>query len=291
MTYTNPYTTAAGEMNRVLWCLKKYSTEIAPRGNKVKETLDLTLDIDPLYPCPHFESRPFNLKYFAGEMCWYLSRDRDPKDIIHFAKFWETLKNPFNGTVNSNYGSLIFNDQMSWAYNQLCKDMFTRQAVMFFNRPIYQFEGNKDFICTLNMLFYIRDNKLNARVSMRSQDIIRGYSYDVPFFSFVLQYMRLWLQKNKYPDLELGKLLLRVDNIHIYEDHFELMDSILNEKEIIEQPRLELKEMPFHLDKYGEYKIYPFVKEMSEIILRLGQNKHKKYDLYKEQLSKLFILE
>ena len=51
--------------------------ESSPRGLKVKERLLATLPINPIYPISNFSDRKFNWKYFAGELAWYLKKDRD----------------------------------------------------------------------------------------------------------------------------------------------------------------------------------------------------------------------
>ena len=100
---------------------------------------------------------------------------------------------------------------------------------MFFNQPKFQFEGNKDFVCTMYANFFIRDNKLNMKVQMRSNDIFYGLTFDAPFFSFLLQSVHIKLMET-YPDLQLGDYYHFTDNLHFYERHFSLADSIKIEK-------------------------------------------------------------
>mgnify|MGYP000238431102 FL=1 len=114
--------------------------------------------------------------------------------------------------------------------DSLKADKNTRQAIAFLNQPKFQFEGNKDFVCTMYLNFWIRDNKLNMKVQMRSNDIFYGLTFDAPFFAFVHQHVRLWLL-DQYQDLELGTYHHCVDNIHFYERHFELANNILSESD------------------------------------------------------------
>jgi len=113
-----------------------------PRGLKVKEQIFGSIKIDPLQPIADFKARPFNWKYFAGELAWYLNKDRDINYINNFSSFWKGITNPGTNEINSNYGSLIFNEQLDWVVDSLVKDKNSRQAIMFFNRPEFQFEGN-----------------------------------------------------------------------------------------------------------------------------------------------------
>ena len=201
-----------------------------PRDMKVKELTVQTLAFNPKEPFANFNKRKFNWKYFAGELAWYMRKDRDVDYIGQFSGMWSTLTNPDTNEINSNYGSLLFNDQLQWVLDSLKADKNTRQAIAFLNQPKFQFKGNKDFVCTMYLNFFIRDNKLNMKVQMRSNDIFYGLTFDAPFFAFVQQHMRLWLLET-YPDLELGTYYHCADNIHFHERHFDLADNISSDTE------------------------------------------------------------
>jgi thymidylate synthase len=206
--------------------IEGYNSEANPRGMKVKEALMTSFDIIPSHPIASFKDRPFNFKYFAGELAWYLHRDRDVDYITHFSKFWKGLTNPNSNEINSNYGNLVINnEQLGWVIDSLVKDKNSRQAIMFFNRPDFQFEDNKDFVCTLYSNFFIRNNKLHMKLQMRSNDIFFGLTFDAPFFSFLHQSV-YHILKEHYPELELGYYFNFVDNIHFYERHFKLANQI-----------------------------------------------------------------
>jgi thymidylate synthase len=199
-----------------------------PRGLKVKESLLTTLPIDPTLPFPNFRNRKFNFGYFAGELAWYLKKDNDVDYISKFSGFWKNITNPGTNEINSNYGTLLFGEQLNWVVESLKSDKNSRQAIAFLNQPKFQFEGNKDFVCTMYLNFFIRNNKLHMKVQMRSNDIFYGLTFDAPFFAFVHQHVRLWLLDD-YPDLELGAYYHSADNSHFYERHFDLADRIMKE--------------------------------------------------------------
>ena len=225
-----------------------------PRDMKVKELIVDQRSFNPTQTIANFENRKFNWKYFAGELAWYLEKNRDVDFIGKFSGFWSTLTNPNTNEINSNYGSLLFGDQLQWVLDSLKADKNTRQAIAFLNQPKFQFEGNKDFVCTMYLNFFIRDNKLNMKVQMRSNDIFYGLTFDAPFFGFVHQHMRLWLLET-YPDLELGTYHHCADNIHFYERHFELAAKIKNEL------NSDIEEYEFNIEKPF------FVLEDNEMIL------------------------
>jgi thymidylate synthase len=210
--------------------LSRMNREDSPRGLKVVEEHLTTLKFNPLYPMMNFENKAFNWKYFVGELYWYIVGDTNPEIINNFSSFWKGLLDE-HGNVNSNYGYIIGprqHNQFKWAYDALANDKSSRQSIMVFNTPFYQKEGVKDFVCTMYVNFWIRENELNMKVQMRSNDIFYGLQYDAPFFSIVYQSMYLCLKK-VYPDLEIGSYYHCSDNTHYYERHFDLVKKLKNE--------------------------------------------------------------
>lgn len=208
--------------------IKEFGFESRPRDFLCREIYFKQMAIDPLYPIMEYENRKFPYYYLAGELAWYLMMDPKLDYISKFSNFWGGLTNS-DGTVNSNYGQLLFPEQLKWAKEELQSDINTRRAISFVNLPKFQQNGIKDFVCTMYLNFFIRENTLHMAMKIRSNDIIYGLSFDAPFFSFVLQHMYLWLKKESYPDLKLGSYFHFADNIHYYERHFDMVDKIVNE--------------------------------------------------------------
>ncbi len=219
--------------------------ETQPRGMKIKENLQVSLEIkNPLLSMYENERRGSQNKYIAAELLWYFLGRSDAEFISKYASFWKQIQNE-DGTVNSSYGNLIFNrenrygtTQYQWAIESLEKDPDSRQAIMHFNLPEHQYNSNKDFVCTMYGIFHIRNNKLFLTVNMRSNDAILGTATDIAFFT-VLQQQALKHLRSKYPDLKLGSYTHIVDSYHIYERHFDLVkDMISKDWKSIEFPKL-----------------------------------------------------
>ena len=259
-------------------------SESQPRNLKVRELIYGQFDVDSTQPFASFKDRAFNWKYFAGEVAWYLKKDNDIDYINKFSNFWKGITNPNTNTINSNYGSLLFGSQLKWCLDSLKADDNTRQAIAFLNQPKFQFEGNKDFVCTMYLNFFIRDNRLHMKVQMRSNDIFYGLTFDAPFFAVVHQHMLLWL-KETYPTLELGTYTHFADNIHYYERHFELSDQILTNGLSDNQYIMDIKQPLFTLEdngiKYTEAGL-SFISEVDAI----SENENAKGKNYLEILSK-----
>ena len=204
-----------------------------PRGMEIKEICNAALVIDdPYFPLYENEKRSSQFKYIAGETIWYFTGRKDIDFISKYSKFWKQLDNG-DGTVNSAYGNLIFNELLSdgrnqyqWALDSLIEDKDSRQSIIHFNKPSHQWKGNKDFVCTLNGIFQIRDNRLNFTVDMRSNDLVLGTATDVAFFCLLQQQMLKHLRLT-YPDLKMGSYTHIVHSLHIYERHFNLVKEML----------------------------------------------------------------
>lgn len=219
----------------------------APRGLNVVEEFMTTIAIDPKLCIMDFRSRPFNWKYFAGELWWYLSKETSIEKISNFSGFWKGLTSS-DGTINSNYGYIMCSrdgkNQFDWALNRLISDSNTRQAIMVFNTPDYQYDGVKDYVCTMYVNFWIRDSKLNMKVQMRSNDLFYGLQYDAPFFSIVHQSMAISLRSSGI-DVELGNYYHSSDNTHYYEKHFDIVENIKKEEPDWEHTEINLSASVF----------------------------------------------
>lgn len=260
------------EFRRLITLIKNDGYTSNPRGQEVKETFNEMLCLDPTKVLLDSKSRRFSYKYFAGELAWYLKRERSIDYISKFSSFWSKLIDT-NGEINSNYGNLLFGEQLHWCLNALKNDKNTRQAIAFLNRPQFQYNGNKDFVCTMYLNFFIREDTLHMKMTIRSNDMFFGLSYDAPFFSLILQQMRLWLL-GTYPKLKLGTYFHYADNIHFYERHFEIADKIEQDVDAVSS-NFELKHPLFTLGKTPADIFFPtytemFFTKMEELIANGG---------------------
>ena len=243
----------------------------SPRGKGIKEILNAQyLFKDPTNIIFKNKVRQTPMNYLIGELKWYFTGSNKLSDIIEYSSFWKHIANK-DGTCNSAYGYRLFKDlnehnisQWEWAYNSLIKDKDTRQAIMYIGSPKFQYESNKDLPCTSFLQFFIRKNKLHLIVNMRSNDLIKGTTFDIPFFMLLLQNMFLLL-KEVYPELELGYYYHNAMSLHIYEPDFDLVEDML--KHDFDFNKIELKK-PI-INKHGEYDDVV----LTELLNKLNENK------------------
>ena len=204
-----------------------------PRDQNVHEIKNAVIEItDPTQNLFTNKHRSTDLRYLKEELKLYFSGRNDKEGFEKASKFWGKLSDD-GKTVNSAYGHLIFKElnehgktEWQWAYDSLIADKDSRQALVRFNKPIMSYDGNKDFVCTLNAIFSIRDNKLDLTVYRRSQDVHFGLPYDMAWESLMQQNMLLLL-KQKYPELTIGTYTLHCHSLHMYERNFDVYKNAL----------------------------------------------------------------
>ena len=144
-------------------------------------------------------------------------------------KAWKMSANPL-GEINSNYGYLIYSEtngeQYKHALNELLANTNSRRASMVYQRPgiwhDHDADLKNDFICTNAVTYYIRDKKVHAVVQMRSNDVVFGYKNDYAWQRYVLEQLTDDLQ-SLGKTCEVGTIMWQVQNLHVYERHFNLI--------------------------------------------------------------------
>lgn len=176
-----------------------------------------------------------NEEYVNKEIDWYKSMSNNIYDIYGEERepplAWTYSSNK-HGEINSNYGLLIYsnmyNNQYENTLSELLKNPDGRRATMVYTRPTiwneYNLGGKSDFICTNAVTYYIRDNKLYGAVQMRSNDVVFGYKNDFAWQNHVLNQLVDDLNKhNNDQFIKAGHLFWQVQNLHVYERHFDLV--------------------------------------------------------------------
>lgn len=217
----------------------------APRGQKVWEKVDYKFRVMAPTAQPIETKDPARNQviadYLKKEFALYDSCSNQLVDFVQASKFWAKVANP-DGTVNSAYGHLIWGQQSlgntqfegvmrtPWEWAKLCliQDKDTRQATLRFSLPQHHWKGNLDQVCTLSGNFLIRDDRLHMTILMRSQDLVKGLVYDMPWFCSLIERMTQDLQPT-YPGLRGGIYTHIVHSFHIYQRDVDTVRSMLGE--------------------------------------------------------------
>lgn len=236
----------------------------SPRGLPIFEKLNVKFTVDQPVAEPIVTADPERnaviADYTKKEFDMYNSGETRADLWAEISKFWAKIANP-DGHINSAYGYLIWKDRScgnpaleaaglgmvecqedllavaqcsdqftrtpwEWAVESLKRDRDTRQAILKFHKRGHLWFGNKDQVCTLHGMFLIRSNKLNFTIVMRSNDLVKGTVYDVPWFISLMDRMIADL-KPAYPDLTKGTYTHFAHSLHIYQKDVECVRKML----------------------------------------------------------------
>jgi len=208
--------------------LHKYLNDdftIDKTGSKTIELIGTSFiaDAESMYGDP-------NLKYVHMELNWYTSKSLNVYDLEKVPQIWKNVADK-DGNINSNYGWCIYSSDNGSQYSnvtrELKKNKNSRRASMIYTRPTmhtdYNINGMSDFMCTNNVDYFIRDEKLHCVVKMRSNDLRFGYNNDLAWQQHVLSELRFDLL-GTYPELTTGQIIWQASSLHLYERDFDLIE-------------------------------------------------------------------
>lgn len=233
--------------------LKNPEFVCSPRGTLIHEKIGTQISLhNPRARLLANEPRATNYGFAVGEFLWYWQGREDLEMMQYYNKRMKSFSKD-GKTLNSAYGKRLrashvqlplgyfdgyFGEpQTQW---EICKrtlneDADSRRAVLHVNRPNDQRLavdiGSPDVPCTLSLQFFIRDSKLHLIVTMRSNDVIWGLTYDLFSFTLLQECMLLDLKRTypeRFKDLELGKYIHTAGSMHLYDRHFELAGQIFD---------------------------------------------------------------
>lgn len=159
--------------------------------------------------------RDVNVAFMFAEAAWILSGSNRLADIRPFMDGYQAFSD--DGVfLQGAYGPRVV-DQLGYVVDCLEADNDSRQAFLSIwrDRP----RPAKDIACTTSMQFLLRRGKLHSVTTMRSQDVVYGYTFDVVTFSAVANAVRLLL-KERGVESELGHLTVNAGSLHLYRDPF-----------------------------------------------------------------------
>lgn len=208
-----------------------------PRDMEVRELIGQGYGPIPMPAFIDLEDRKVNEKFMHREAAWIVSGNNRLGFLTEVMKTYANYSD--NGlTLEGAYGPKVI-DQLNYVVDSIENDNDTRQAVInvWRERP----RPSKDIPCTLSMQFLLRkneegQNRLNMVTTMRSNDIVLGYTYDVYTFSMVANAVRLQLQERGIDiplddDGKFGDLYVNPGSLHIYERHYDKVDEWTDARE------------------------------------------------------------
>lgn len=177
-------------------------------------------------------NRKNNVFATVAEYVWIMG-GRNDLDFLSFylsgagnysddGKTWRAAYGPRLRSWAKRDGSQV--DQLQEVIRILKKDPYSRRAVMVLFDPDLDFvHESKDYPCTNWMHFLYRNDRLDLKVTMRSNDIVFGMSQtNIPIFSMILETMACLLGKR------VGMYYHDADSLHIYDNMLEKARTIID---------------------------------------------------------------
>lgn len=184
------------------------ASKSSPRGEPTRELLNVTLCLrNGRRPVVRLPERLLNYHFMVAEWAWIALGREDVASISHYNKQISRFSDDGH-TFFGAYGPRWLS-QLDYVVKKLRTDYDSRQAVATIWRP--NPPGTKDVPCTVAMQYIIRDDRLNAIVTMRSSDVWLGVPYDIFNFSMLANIVAGEV------GVPLGEIRIQLGSSHMYD--------------------------------------------------------------------------
>lgn len=188
----------------------------------------------------------YSLPYMLGELALCFTGRDDVESTSKFSSFLKCIGD--DGVTNrSAYGAIVFNrygfDQVAQVIDTLKRDPYSRRAVINFNVPSTDRFETKDEICTIALVFELRDGKLDCTGIMRSDDVWLGTPYDVVFFTELQKHIanKLGVAYGKYTHFAVS--------LHAYEKDIDRIREVWCCKQVAPRLKLDIEKFLNHISE------------------------------------------
>lgn len=208
---------------------------VSPNGVETRELIDATLVLrHPQDRIIYDRGRNMNIAFGIAEWISYVC---GIDDLNYFKRYISTYDRfSTDGKIlDGAYGTrIVFKDhnsrlpgirksQIDGVVSELRRDPYSRRAVIsIFDRGDLYGGGGKNTPCTLSLQFFIRNEMLHAKTTMRSCDVVKGLTYDLFTFTMIQELVARQL------DCELGFYLHGAGSFHLYQDDYGLSKKLEN---------------------------------------------------------------
>ena len=191
----------------------------SPRGKETKQCIGATVILNPQDTMIRNKQRKMNYVFSLVQKMVYTSGNGLYAGILD----WYNSKYSYyeDGVDIGNYCWRIM-PQLRRTVNLLHDDPDSRQAVISIYNNLFDQRVTKDTPCTLSLQFLIRDGQLDMIATMRSNDLLWGFSYDINQFSFIQKLIRMFL------NVQVGVYIHHSNSLHIYDYSYPDFQRIIN---------------------------------------------------------------
>ena len=180
------------------------------------------------------------IKTGIKEILWiYQSQDSSLVTAREKGILWWDEWNVGDGTIGQRYGATVKRyDLMNKLLKSLKEDPFSRRHIMNMYQESDMAETKGLHPCAYETIWSVRKSNdtyyLDMTLTQRSSDYIMANYINK------IQYVALQMMVANHCGYKLGKFAHLVQNLHIYDRHFEAVSELLNRTPLEQQPRIEL---------------------------------------------------
>lgn len=242
-------TSSEGQVVRAKWndgveahTIKKFS--VVNRYDLTKEFPILTL-------------RPTNLKAAIDEILWiYQKKSNNTNDLN--SRIWDSWADE-NGSIGKAYGYQIAQKHKysEGEFDQIDRVLYDLKNNPSSRRIIINMYNHDDlhemslYPCAYSMTFNVADNKLNAILNQRSQDILVANNWNVSQYAILVHMLA------QVSNLEVGEFVHVIADAHIYDRHIPLVEELISRKSFT-APILKINP---EIKSFYDFKVEDFVLE------------------------------
>ncbi|MFJ5859880.1 thymidylate synthase [Pseudarthrobacter sp. NPDC092439] len=206
-----------------------HGEESEVRGSLTRELCHQTVILEnPLERCVIVPNRRNNIFATIAETVWVMAGRNDLDFLSHYLPRSADFSDDGGVTWRAGYGPRLRSwkgtvDQVAEVLKLLSTSESSRRAVMSLFDPEQDYQESNDIPCTNWLHFTVRDGYLNMSITVRSNDLMWGFSGINTFEWSVLQEMVAhWLGK------KVGTATFFISSLHLYARHFNRASEILS---------------------------------------------------------------
>lgn len=206
-----------------------HGEESEVRGSLTRELCHQTVILEnPLERCIIVPNRRNNIFATIAETVWVMAGRNDLDFLSHYLPRSADFSDDGGATWRAGYGPRLRSwkgtvDQVAEVLKLLSTSESSRRAVMSLFDPEQDYQESNDIPCTNWLHFTVRDGHLNMSITVRSNDLMWGFSGINTFEWSVLQEMVAhWLGK------KVGTATFFISSLHLYARHFNRASEILS---------------------------------------------------------------
>ena len=243
--------------------------DVESRAGKVRKSFGYQMHFDLSVGFPAITTKKLAWKSVVSELLWFIEGSNDERRLAEIlygdkrdnikdkktiwtqnaeADYWKP-KAMFKGDVGKIYGVQWRNfngeDQLSNLINGLKNDPNGRRHIISsWNPP--EIKNMSLPACHAFSQFFISKNKLSCQLYQRSCDMFLGVPFNIASYSLFTHMLA------RECGLEVGKFIHSLGDFHIYEEHFDQVNTQLTRK-----PK-NLASLVFKTKNFFKYKVSDF---------------------------------